>query len=50
MLLTRFDVAFCGNSVHKFDCRAFSLFETETRGTQIKTLAILWYASSTTNP
>ena len=33
-------MAFCGNSVNKFDCRAFSLFETVTRGSQIKTLAI----------
>ena len=40
ILSTRFDVAFCGNSVNKFHCRVFSLFETMTRGSQIKTLAI----------
>ena len=40
ILSTRFDVAFCGNSVNKFHCPAFSLFETVTRGSQIKTLAI----------
>ena len=37
------DRAFWENSVNKFDCRAFSLFslfETVTRGSQIKTLAI----------
>ena len=39
-------VAFCGNSVNKFECRAFSLFETVTRGSQMKTLAILWYAQA----
>ena len=33
-------MAFCGNLVNKFHCRAFSLFETVTRGSQIKTLAI----------
>ena len=40
ILSTRFDAAFCGNSVNKFDCRTFSLFETVTRGSQIKTIAI----------
>ena len=46
ILSTRFNVAFCGNSVNKFDCRAFGLFKTVTRGSHIKTLAILWYAQA----
>ena len=46
ILSTRLDVALRGNSVNKFDCRAFSLFETMTRGSQIETVAILWYAQA----
>ena len=42
ILSTRFDENFCGNLVKNSYCRAFSLFETES-GSQIKTVAILWY-------
>ena len=37
----RFDESLCGNSVNNSDCRAFSLFGTET-GSGIKALAILF--------
>ena len=46
ILSTRLNVAFRGNSVNKFDCQAFSLFETVTRGSQRETVAILWYAQA----
>ena len=45
ILSTRFDEAFCENSVNNFDCRACSLFET-VASSRIKTIAILWYAQA----